>query len=98
MHEMHILQNIFKYLHGKEDSSKRKIKKVNITISEFSGLKEAHLREHLSDLSLGTKWENLAVEIRKVPFGPELEITRIDFESPQGQKREIRKYQKRRCK
>ncbi len=86
MHETHIIKNIFQYLQARENSSKKKIRRINITISEFSGLKEAHLRGHLDEESRGTKWENLEVEIVKIPFGPELEITKIDYEKPGGKK------------
>ena len=80
MHETDILESIFKYLQDREDASRRKIKKVYMTISEFGGMKEAHLKEHLKRLAAGTKWEALGVELIMIPFGPELEITKIDFE------------------
>jgi Zn finger protein HypA/HybF involved in hydrogenase expression len=80
MHETHILENIFKYLQERQDAERRKINKVYITIPEFSGIKEAHLREHFKEAASGTKWERLEVEVTRIPFGPELEITRIDFE------------------
>lgn len=79
MHETHILERIFNYLQDREDTLQRKIKKVYITISEFGGIKEEHLRECLKKAASGTKWEMLEVEVIRIPFGPELEITKIDF-------------------
>ena len=80
MHETHLIRNIFRYLEGEEQRSSRRIKNVHVSISEFSGLTGEHFREHYKEASRGTRWGSVALEIRKVPYGPELEITKIDFE------------------
>ena len=80
MHETHLLENIFQYLDKEEKQSRRKIKKIYISLSEFSGISESHFLGHYKEKSSGTKWESLDLEIRKIPYGPELEITRLDFE------------------
>ena len=79
MHETHLLENIFKYLDSEEKASSKKITKICIALSDFGGISEEHLREHYKEASFGTKWESLDLEITRVPYGPELEITRLDF-------------------
>lgn len=79
MHETHILENIFKYLESEEKASAKKITGICISLSDFGGISEKHFRDHYKLESIGTKWESLDIEIKKVPFGPELEITRLDF-------------------
>jgi Zn finger protein HypA/HybF involved in hydrogenase expression len=80
MHETRIVENIFKYLKDRQDASRKKIKKVYIAVSEFGGIKEDHLKEHLKQAARGTEWQDLSIEILKAPFGAELEITKIDFQ------------------
>lgn len=80
MHEITILKNIFQYLDKEEKQSLRKIKKIYVSLSEFGGIDEGHFKEHYKDASIGTRWESLNIEIKKVPIGPEVAITRLDFE------------------
>jgi Zn finger protein HypA/HybF involved in hydrogenase expression len=80
MHETALLKNIFQYLDKEEKLSSKKIKKIYISVSEFGGIKSGHFRAHYKKESAGTRWGNLKMQIRKVPYGPELEITRLDFE------------------
>lgn len=79
MHETHLLGNIFKYLEREEKLSSRKIKKIYLSLSELGGISEEHFKDHYRSVSIGTKWESLDMVIKKVPYGPELEITRLDF-------------------
>ncbi len=79
MHETHLLENIFQYLEREEERSRRRVRKIYISLSEFGGISAEHLKEHCQKESLGTKWEGLQIEIDKVPYGPELEITRLEF-------------------
>lgn len=79
MHETHLIKNIFKYLDCEEKASSREIAKICIALSDFGGISEEHFREHYKEESVGTKWESLDLEIKRVPCGPELEITRLDF-------------------
>jgi Zn finger protein HypA/HybF involved in hydrogenase expression len=79
MHESHLLESIFGYLDREEKLSAKRIRKVYITLSEFGGISEGHFKEHYKNESAGTKWENLDMEINRRPYGPELEITKIDF-------------------
>ena len=79
MHETHIVENIFKYLEEEENASGRKIKRIHIALSEFGGIGKEHFLEHYQDASRGSRWENLEIEIKSIPYGAELEITRIDF-------------------
>jgi len=80
MHETHLLDNIFKYLNQEEKLSSKKIKKVCVSLSELGGISEEHFRQHFKDKAAGTKWEGLEWECKKIPYGPESEITRLDFE------------------
>jgi Zn finger protein HypA/HybF involved in hydrogenase expression len=79
MHETHLLNNIFKYLEVQEEKSSRKIKKVQIAISEFGSLSADHFLQHYKEAACGTKWEVLELEVNLIPFGPELEITGVEF-------------------
>jgi Zn finger protein HypA/HybF involved in hydrogenase expression len=80
MHEARLLGNIFRYLNKEEKLSSRRIKRMHVSLSEFGGISEEHFRRHYKELSAGTKWEGLDLEIRRIPYGPELEITRLEFE------------------
>ncbi len=79
MHEAHLLENIFAYLDKEEKLSSRRIRKIHISLSEFGGISQEHFKEHYRRQSAGTKWESLQIQITKVPYGPELEITKLDF-------------------
>jgi Zn finger protein HypA/HybF involved in hydrogenase expression len=79
MHETHLFKKLINYLENEEVSSQKKIKKINVTLSEFAGLTGKHFMEHFVQVSKGTRWESLDIEFVKAPYGPELEITKIDF-------------------
>ncbi len=79
MHETHITENILKYLAREEGSSQRRIKKIYVRLSEFGGIAPGHFLEHFRDEARGSRWEGLEVEVQKIPYGPELEISRIEF-------------------
>ncbi|MEW6170340.1 MAG: hypothetical protein AB1472_02095 [Candidatus Omnitrophota bacterium] len=80
MHETHLFKNIFRYFENEEKKSSKKIKKVYISLSEFSSFKKGHFLQHYKESIIGTKWQDLDLELNNVPYGPELEITKIDFE------------------
>jgi Zn finger protein HypA/HybF involved in hydrogenase expression len=79
MHETHLIKNIFQYLDKEEKLSSKRIRKIYISLSEFGGIGEEHFKEQYKKESLGTRWEPLELEIKKIPYGPELEVTRLDF-------------------
>ena len=79
MHETHLIKKIFQYLDKEERASSKKISKIYISLSEFGDISEEHFREHYKKDSRGTRWELLQIEIKKIPYGPELEITQLDF-------------------
>lgn len=80
MHETHIIKNIIKYFGQEEAKSSKKIKKVYVVISEFGNITPEHFMEHYKDESRGTKWEFVDLDIKKIPYGSELEITKLDLE------------------
>jgi len=80
MHEINILKSIFKYLEEVEKTSSQKVKKIHISLSEFGGIQKEHFLQHYKEESFGTKWESVGVDVKKTAHGPELEITKIDFE------------------
>jgi len=80
MHETHLIENIFQYLDKEEKLSSKRIRKISISLSEFGGISEEHFKEHYRKESQGTKWEALELEIKRISYGPELEITKLDFE------------------
>ncbi len=79
MHETRLIENILGFLEKEERASFREIKKIYISLSEFGGLSEEHFLGHYMDKTRGTRWEALEIEFGKIPYGPELEITRIEF-------------------
>ena len=79
MHETHITENILKYLDREEDSAQRRIKKICVRLSEFGGISPGHFLEHFREEAAGSRWQDLDVEVQNIPYGPELEITRIEF-------------------
>ena len=78
MHDTHLFKNLIKYLE-KEESSCSKIKKIFINISEFGSLTKEHFKEHFKEFSKGTRWENLKIDLKKIPYGPELEVKKVEF-------------------
>ena len=80
MHETHLLKNIFQFLNKEEELSSKKVKKIYISLAEFGGISAEHFKEHYKKESQGSKWESLELEIKKIPYGPELEITQLDFQ------------------
>ena len=96
MHERHLLKSIFKYLEDQEALSSRKIKKIFVSISEFGTLNKEHFLEHYRQAVCGTRWQDLEVAVDIVPFGPELEITGLEFtQEMEASKSEIRLFKKR---
>lgn len=86
MHETHLIGNILRYLEEEEERSRAKIRKIYVSISGFGGLTREHFIEHFQEEAKGTKWESLAIEFKDVPYGPELEITKLEFEKTGGPK------------
>ncbi len=79
MHDTHLLKNVFKYFESQEKLSSRKIKKVSFSISEFGSLNKEHFLEHYRLAANGSRWQNLEITVDLIPFGPELEITGLEF-------------------
>ncbi|MDI6758469.1 MAG: hypothetical protein QMD94_02175 [Candidatus Omnitrophota bacterium] len=79
MHEAHLLEKMFRYFEKEEELSSRRLKKAYISISGLGSISEGHFREHFKAASANTKWESLKIEIKNIPYGPELEITKLDF-------------------
>lgn len=79
MHETHLIKNILKYLEDEEKDSSLRIRKIYVALSEFGGLSREHFLEHYRRESQGSRWNNLDIEFQERVIGPELEITKIDF-------------------
>ena len=79
MHDTHLLKNILKYLEDQENLSSRKIRRIFVSISEFGSLNKEHFLEHYKQSVCGTRWQDLEVVLDVIPFGPELEITGLEF-------------------
>ncbi len=79
MHETHLLKNILKHFESQEKLSSRKIKKANFSISEFGSLNKEHFLEHYKSATSGTRWQDLEITVDLIPFGPELQITGLEF-------------------
>jgi len=80
MHETHLFKNLINYLEREEASSGRKIRKIRVEVSELGGLDEGHILEHHREISAGSKWEGLDIDIEKIPYGPEFTLKKIYFE------------------
>ncbi len=79
MHDTHLLKNILIYFQEQEDASSRKLKKAYFSISEFGCLNKEHFLEHYQQAVYGTRFQGLEVTVKTIPFGPELEITGLEF-------------------
>lgn len=79
MHDTYLLKNILKYLQEQEDQASRKLRKVRLSISEFGSLNKEHFLQHYQQAVLGTRFEGLEVAVDTISFGPELEITGLEF-------------------
>lgn len=79
MHETHLLRNILKYFESQERLSSRKIRKAHFSISEFGSLNKEHFLEHYRLATNGSRWQDLKITVDLIPFGPELEITGLEF-------------------
>ena len=42
------------------------------------GISPGHFRS-ISGTKRGSRWQDLEVEVQNIPYGPELEISRIEF-------------------
>jgi Zn finger protein HypA/HybF involved in hydrogenase expression len=79
MHDTHLLRNILKYFQEQEELTSRKIKKAYFSISEFGSLNKEHFLEHYKQLVYGTRFQGLEIAVKTIPFGPELEVTGLEF-------------------
>jgi len=79
MHDTHLLKNILKYFEEQEASAFRKISRAHLSISEFGSLNKEHFLEHYQQAVSGTRFQGLEITIKTIPFGPELEITGLEF-------------------
>jgi Zn finger protein HypA/HybF involved in hydrogenase expression len=79
VHETHLFNNILKYLEKEEKASSRTVSKICVALSEFGGLSENHFLEHFKEASARTRFAAIEIEITKIPYGPEFEITKIEF-------------------
>jgi len=89
MHDTHLFKSILKYLEDQERSTSRRVKKVRLSISEFGSLSKEHLLKHFKEaISNNSRWQDLEVEVKIIPFGSELEITGLEFvEETKGRKK-----------
>jgi len=81
MHDTHLLKYILKYFKEQEELNSRKLKKVYLSMSEFGSLKKEHFLEHFQKAVSGTGFDGVEIKFETVPFGPELEITGLEFKS-----------------
>lgn len=78
------MECIFNYLNQEEKISGKRIKKIYISLSRFGALTEEHFLQHFRPESVLAGRQALEVEIKEIPFGKELEITRIDYMESAG--------------
>lgn len=79
MHNTYLIRNLLKYLETQEDETRRKIKKIHVTLSEFGAVPVRHFLAHFKEAVFGTRWSDMAVAVKKARFGPEFVITKIEF-------------------
>jgi Zn finger protein HypA/HybF involved in hydrogenase expression len=80
MHETHLFKHIPAFLAQEEEKSGKKVKTLYATISEFGSFKEPQVHEHVKDALKSSKWEGMNLVVITIPFGPDFEITKIEFE------------------
>jgi len=79
VHETFLFKKILQYLEKEEKAASRAIKRIHVTLSEFGGLSKEHFLEHFRESDRGHRWDGVRIEFKKIPYGPEFEITKIEF-------------------
>lgn len=84
MHETSILKNILRYFESQESLASDRIRKAHFSISEFGSLSKEHFLEHYQQAVYGTRFQGVEAVVKTIPFGPELEVTGLEFTKVEG--------------
>ncbi len=79
MHEAHLFQNLIRYLEEEEKASDKKIRKISVNLSRFSGLSKEHFMSHFEEAALNSGGKDIEIDFKEVPYGPEFEITELEY-------------------
>ena len=80
MHETHLIEPIIKGVseHAKKEGAKT-VSRLRLKVGEFTGVKEASLRETFSILAKGTMLESVELELTFFP-GSRIEVISFDVD------------------
>ena len=79
MHEAHLFQNLVRYLEEEEKASNKKIRKISVNLSGFAGLSKEHFLSHFGEASGNSRFKDIEIGFKEIPYGPEFEITELEY-------------------
>ena len=78
MHESSMIKNILEEAQRAASANgSTAVTKLTVELSEFGGFDEHHFRYHFDAETKGTPWQDVALEIKKIPYGQEARLVSI---------------------
>lgn len=80
MHESSLIQNMLKIIEDvARDNGSKPVEQITVELSEFGSMDEGHFRFHFDLETKGTVWQDVKLDIQKVPFGEEAKLVSVRF-------------------
>ncbi len=80
MHETSLIKDMLATIaQVRKEHEGAPVKKINVELSDFSGMDEEHFRFHFDEETHGTELEGIGLEIIKVPFGADAKLVSVTF-------------------
>ncbi len=81
MHETSLIQEILEVAaRVQRENHQHPVVSLKIEISEFGGWDPDHFREHLIEAVAGSVWQDVRLDIVRVPIGPEARLAQVTFQ------------------
>lgn len=78
MHESSLIKDMLGVVKKvQEDQGCKPVLRITVELSEFGGMDEAHFRFHFDAETKGTAWQDIDLEIKKVPYGEEAKLVSV---------------------
>jgi Zn finger protein HypA/HybF involved in hydrogenase expression len=78
MHESSLIQNMLKVVKQvQEEQGSKPVRGITVELPEFGGMDEAHFRFHFDAAIQGTAWQDMGLEIKKVPYGIDAKLVSV---------------------